>query len=131
MGATVIGTARPDAHDYLRELGATPADDSSEGFDAVLATANADALSALVARARAHAPIAYPNGVEPEPKIDGHPSLAFDGEMSREAFERLNRAIGKSTIPLRIEEFPLDRVVDAHRRIDQGHVEGKVVLRLT
>jgi NADPH2:quinone reductase len=128
--ATVIGTARPEMYDYLRELGGTPAIDSSDGFDAILATVNANDLAALVSRAKPTAPVAYPNGVEPEPKFDGHPSLPFDGEMSHDAFERLNTAIGKRTIPLHIEEFPLDRIVDAHRRIDQGHVEGKIVLRI-
>jgi NADPH:quinone reductase len=126
----VIGTARPDAYDYLRALGGEPAGDSSEGFDAVLATANGEALPSFVSRAKAHAAIAYPNGVEPEPKFDGHPSVPFDGKMTHGAFESLNKAIGDRTIPLHVEEFPLDDIVDAHRRIDQGHVEGKIVLRI-
>jgi NADPH2:quinone reductase len=128
--ATVIGTARAETSEYLRALGGTPLDDSSNGFEAILATVNGNDLPALVSRAKAQAPIAYPNGVEPEPKFDGHPSLAFDGEMSHDALERLNRAIGNRTIPLHIEEFTLDQVVDAHRRIEQGHVEGKIVLRI-
>jgi NADPH:quinone reductase-like Zn-dependent oxidoreductase len=128
--AGVFGTAHSDGYDYLRELGGAPVVDSSNGFDAILATANGSDLAGLVARATPNAPIAYPNGVEPGPKFDGHPSLPFDGEMSHDAFERLNKAIGKRTIPLHIEEFPLDRIVDAHRRIDQGHVEGKIVLRI-
>ena len=127
---TVIGTARAEAYDYLRALGGTPADDASAGFDAILATANGDALPSFVSRAKAQAPVAFPNGVEPEPKFNGHPSVPFDGEMTRGAFERLNKAIGKRTIPLHIEEFPLARAVDAHRRIEQGHVEGKIVLRI-
>jgi NADPH:quinone reductase-like Zn-dependent oxidoreductase len=56
--------------------------------------------------------------------------LPFDGENTRAAFDGLNRAIGKRTIPLQVEEFPLDRVVDAHRRLEQGHIEGKIVLRI-
>lgn len=126
----VIGTARAGAYEYLRTLGGGPAVDSSEGFDAVLATANGDTLAAFVSRAKASAPVAYPNGVEPEPKFDGHPSVPFDGKMSRGAFENLNTAIGDRTIPLHVEEFPFDRIVDAHRRIERGHVEGKVVLRI-
>jgi hypothetical protein len=50
--------------------------------------------------------------------------------MSREDFERLNEAIGTRSMPLRVEEFPLDRAVDAHHRIEQGRVEGKIVLRI-
>ncbi len=126
----VMGTARAGAHEYLRTLGGEPADGSSEGFDAILTTANGDALPTFLSRAKAGAPIAYPNGVEPEPKFDGHPSLPFDGQMSRAAFESLNEAIGTRTIPLQVEEFPFARIVDAHRRIEQGHVEGKIVLRI-
>lgn len=74
--------------------------------------------------------MAYPNGVEPEIHVDGHPSLPFDGELSREAFEQLNKAIGKRTLPLRVDVFALDRAADAHRRVEEGHVVGKIVLRI-
>jgi len=50
--------------------------------------------------------------------------------MSHEAFDRLNAAIGSRTIPLRIKVFPLKDVVEAHRRIEHGHVLGKIVLRI-
>jgi NADPH:quinone reductase len=50
--------------------------------------------------------------------------------MSHEAFQRFNAAIGSRTIPLRTEVFPLDDVVAAHRRIEKGHVVGKIVLRV-
>jgi NADPH2:quinone reductase len=143
MGATVVGTGRPETHEYLRTLGAAHAIDprsprrdavikelAPNGFDAVLATANGDDLPAFLSHLRSDAPIAYPNGVEPEIHIDGHPSLPFDGGMSREDFERLNEAIGTRSMPLRVEAFPLGRAVDAHRRIEQGRVEGKIVLRI-
>lgn len=143
MGATVVGTGRPEAHEYLRRLGAAHAIDprsprraavikeiARNGFDAVLATANGDDLPAFLSQLRSDAPIAYPNGVEPDIHIEAHPSLPFDGGMSREDFERLNEAIGTRSMPLRVEVFPLDRAVDAHRRIEQGRVEGKIVLRI-
>ncbi len=143
IGATVIGTARPDAHDYLRALGAAHAIDSHsprreavikgtapEGFDAALVTATGDDLPAFLSHLRSNAPMAYPNGVEPEIRIAGHPSLPFDAEMSRQAFDVLNKAIGKRTIPLRVDVFELDRAADAHRRIEEGHVVGKIALRI-
>jgi len=143
MGATIIGTARPDAHAYLRKLGAAHAIDphspqrgsalqriAPKGFDAMLATANGKDLPALVPDLRPRAPIGYPNGVEPEIVIDGHPSRPFDGTMARRNFQLLNEAIGARTMPLRVEVFPLERVVDAHRRFEQGHVVGKIVLRI-
>ena len=142
-GATVVGTARPEAQEYVRRLGAAHTIDpnSSEyeriitreapgGFDAALVTASGDKLPAFLSRLKAKAPFAYPNGVEPKPHLDDHPDLAFDGEMSRRAFERLNIAIGPRTIPLRTEVFSLKDVIEAHRRIEQGHVIGKIVLRI-
>ena len=59
-----------------------------------------------------------------EPKFDRHPSVPFDGKMSRDAFESLNEAMGERTIPPHVGEFPFDHIVVAHRRINQGHVEG-------
>jgi NADPH:quinone reductase len=142
-GVTVIGTARPDAQEYVRELGAahtinptsseretTIKRDVKEGFDACLAATNGDTLPAFLAHLKKEAPIAYPNGVEPKPHFKGHPVLAFDGEMAAEAFERLNAAIGSRPIPLRTQVFQLKDVVEAHNRIEQGHVVGKIVLRI-
>jgi NADPH2:quinone reductase len=142
-GATVIGAARPDAQDYVRSLGAAHAADpnSSErnailkrfahdGFDSAIVAANGDSLPDFLSHLKAGAPFAYPNGVEPKPHISGHAALTFDGEMSRAAIERLNTAIGSRTIPLRVEEFSLNDVAEAHRRIEQGHVVGKIVLRI-
>ena len=142
-GATVVGSARADAQDYVRSLGAAHAADpnSSEysailkrfapqGFDAAIVSANSDALAVFLSHLKAGAPFAYPNGVEPKPHSSGHTALTFDGEMSRAAIERLNAAIASQTIPLRVQEFPLNHVVEAHQRIEQGHVAGKIVLRI-
>jgi NADPH2:quinone reductase len=143
IGATVTATARPDAHEYVRRLGAAHAIDPhspareaaikrtvARGFDEAFITANGDDLSAFLAHLKAGAPLAFPNGVEPEPHADGHRALAFDGKTSRTAFKELNKAIGSRTIPLRVQVFSLERVVDAHRRIERGHVVGKIVLRI-
>jgi NADPH2:quinone reductase len=141
---TIVGTARPEAQEYVRSLGAAHAIDphSSEyervmkrvapgGFDAALITASSDRLPAYLSHLKTKAPFAYPNGVEPVPHAEGHRGLAFDGEMSREAFDRLIAAIGPRTIPLRTELFPFKDVVEAHRRIERGHVIGKIVLRIS
>ena len=143
LGASVTGTARRDAHEYVRRLGADQVVDphsstheavikraAPAGFDGALITANGDALSAFTAWLKPRAPLAFPNGVEPEPQALGHRALAFDGEMPRKAFIDLNKAIGSRKISLQLEVFSLERVADAHRRIEQGHVVGKVVLRI-
>jgi NADPH:quinone reductase len=142
-GVTVIRTARPDAQDYVRSLGAAHAFDANSperegvikrvaktGFDACLVTASGDKLRDFLAHLKDKAPLAYPNGVEPAPSLHGHPALACDGEMSRGAIDRLNAAIGSKTIPFRTQVYPLKDVVGAHSRIEQGHVVGKIVLRI-
>lgn len=141
--ARVTGTARPDAHEYIRRLGAAHAIDPhsrareaaikravASGFDGALITANGEDLSAFLAHLKVRAPLAFPNGVEPEPHAKGHRALGFDGAMSRNAFKDWSKAIGARTIPLRVQVFSLERVVEAHRRIEQGHVVGKIVLRI-
>ena len=143
IGASVTGTARPDARDYVRGMGADHVVDSHsparqaaikraapERFDAALITANGEDLPTFLAHLKPRAPLAFPNGVEPEPQARGHRALAFDGEMSRKAFSELNKAIGSRKLPLRVRVFSLDRVSEAHRRIEQGHVVGKIVLRI-
>jgi NADPH:quinone reductase len=142
-GATVVASAQPDAQEYVRSLGAarTINPNSSqresllkriapEGFDGALVTAAGETLPAFLSHLKAGKPFAYPNGVEPKPHFSGHSALAFDAEMSHEAFDRLNAAIGSRTIPLRTKVFPLKDVVEAHRRIERGHVLGKIVLRI-
>jgi NADPH2:quinone reductase len=142
-GATVVATAQPDAQEYVRSLGAahTINPNSSEresllkriapaGFDAAVVTSNSDALPAFLSHLKAGASFGYPNGVEPKPHLSGHTGLAFDGSMSHESFVRLNTAIARQTIPLRLHAFPLKDVVEAHRRIEHGHVLGKIVLRI-
>jgi NADPH:quinone reductase len=140
-GAIVTGTARPDAQEYVRSLGAAHTIDpnSSERLsiikraakaDACLITANGETLADFLSHLKPNAPLAFPNGVEPKPSLHGHPHHAFDAEMSGKAIERLNAAIGSRTIPLRTQIYRFKDVAEAHRRIEEGHVVGKIVLRI-
>ncbi|MBV8638818.1 MAG: NADP-dependent oxidoreductase [Candidatus Eremiobacteraeota bacterium] len=135
IGASVTGTAKPDAFDYLLKLGAAYAVEPQDsqfkhGFDAALFTTNGDTSNRWGAHLHRGAALAYPNGVEPEPQVPNHEAIAFDGEMSRAALDEFNKAIGTQTIPLNVDVYPFDRVVDAHRRIEAGHVIGKIVLQI-
>lgn len=140
-GLRVAGTARTDAQDYVRQLGATHVFDANssereavikrltpDGFDAALIATNSDALPDILKHLKTGAPLSYPNGVEPKPHLKGHSSVAFDGEMSRKAWDRLNAVIGSRAIPLKTEVFPLKDVAEAHERFERGHVVGKIVL---
>src|SRR6201996_5222476 len=73
-GTTVIGTARSDAQEYVRTLGAAHTIDpnsteresvikrvAKDGFDAALVTANTDALAYFLSHLKPKAPIAFPN----------------------------------------------------------------------
>jgi NADPH:quinone reductase len=138
--ATIVGTARPDAHGYVHRLGAANVVDPTSpediqratwrGLDGALATANGPTLAACLRHLKSGAPLVYPNGVEPEPVSDRHPSIAYDADTAPGAFERLNAAIGHDVIPLEVTTFALDDAPAAHRRVEAGHVVGKVVLRI-
>jgi NADPH:quinone reductase-like Zn-dependent oxidoreductase len=143
QGVNVVGTARPDAQEYVRSLGAAHTIDptsrereavikraAKEGFDACLTTSNGDTLHDFLSHLKAKAPVGYPHGVEPEPHFNGHRGIAFDGAMSHDAFMKLNAAIGSREIPLKTEVFSFKEVVEAHRRIEQGHIVGKIVLQI-
>jgi NADPH:quinone reductase-like Zn-dependent oxidoreductase len=142
-GVTVVGTARPDAQEYVRSLGAAHTIDpnsperegvikraAKDGFDAALITARGDALADFLSHLKPKAPIAFPNGVEPKLTFNGHPVSAFDGSMSHEAFRKLNAAILARTLPLKTQVFSFQDVAAAHRRIEEGHVVGKIVLHV-
>jgi NADPH:quinone reductase len=143
MKVKVVGTARPDAHEYVHSLGAMHAISphagrlesvmaraSLPGWDAALVTANGDTLPEFLSHLKQGAPVAYPEGVEPEPVAPRHPVIAFNGVSSRKAFERLEQATGERVLPLALTAYPLADVAEAHRRVERGHVVGKIVLRI-
>ena len=74
--------------------------------------------------------LAYPNGIEPEPrKRRGLKITSYDAEAGVRPFERLEEAIRESRLQVPIASIlPLDDVARAHERIEEGHVVGKVVL---
>ena len=76
--------------------------------------------------------VAYPNGIEPEPKRRrGIKTKPYDGVPGREEFERLSRAIEAARLQVPIAaEFALADAVRAHERLAQGHILGKIVLRV-
>jgi len=75
--------------------------------------------------------VAYPNGVEPEPRAPkGVKRLAYDGEPSADAFERLNKLIAQGPFHVELGRvYPLEDAARAHREIEQHHL-GKVALRI-
>jgi len=145
-GARVLATASgSDGVALVRKLGADAAVDgrdgdiagaaqefAPEGVDAILAFAGGDTLERCIDALRKGGRLAYPNGIEPEPKRRrGIKTKPYDGTPGREEFEHLGRAIESARLQVPIAaEFPLADAKLAHERLARGRVLGKIVLRV-
>jgi NADPH:quinone reductase len=143
-GARVLGVASgADGVELVRKLGADAALDgrnddiaqalqefAPEGIDAVLALSGGDTLDRVVESVKSGGRVAYPNGVEPEPKK--RPGIrvdSYDAVPGVREFSNLTSAIEAMNLIVPIAAtFPLGNAADAHRRLEQGHVLGKIVL---
>ena len=121
----VIDGKREDITTAAREF-------APEGVDAVLAFVGGDELHACIDSLRKGGRVAHPNGIEPVPRARKHVRVkSFDAEASPEKFAALTRAVVASGLSVPIaDSFPLGRAADAHRRMERGHVLGKVVVSL-
>lgn len=145
-GAHVIATASTaDGEKALHDLGIEDVFDpraadasarlkslAPNGLNAVLAFAGGDALEQCIDQLVQGGRVAYPNGVEPEPRK--RPKIrmtAYDGETGRKAFERLNRAVAESQLKVLIaDQFPLEEAAKAQARVEQPHIIGRVALQI-
>ena len=145
-GARVIATARGDAPKrLLRKLGADKIIDPStknavaqvrafapNGLDAALALAGGSMLEHLLVLVRPGGRVAYPNGVEPpphaRPKIK---HISYDAESGPRRFAQLSRAVSEARLQVPIAQVcPLENAAEAHERIKNGHVLGRIVLQI-
>jgi NADPH:quinone reductase len=137
-GARVLATATgSDGIDLVRRLGADEAIDGKrgkipDGIDAVLAFVGGKDLTRCLDALRKGGRVAYPNGVEPEPrKRKGIKMKAYDAITGVREFERLGRAVEEAKLEVPIAAtFKLEDAANAHRFIEKGHVIGKVVIRM-
>jgi NADPH2:quinone reductase len=144
-GAYVLATASgSDGLEFVRRLGANEAVDGKRddilaaarqfapgGVDAVLAFVGGKELTRCLDALRKGGRVAYPNGVEPEPrKRKGIRMKAYDGVPGVREFERFGRAVEEADLQVPIAAgFKLEDAAEAHRLLEKGHVLGKVVLR--
>jgi NADPH:quinone reductase-like Zn-dependent oxidoreductase len=139
-GARVIATANGgDGRELLRRLGVDEAVDTQHddvlaaarriapgGVDAILALTGGPALERCIAALRDGGTLAHPNGVAVP---GGVPARAFDGVPTPQTFARLTATIDAAPIDVPIAAtFSLDDAAEAHRRLERGHVLGKIVL---
>ena len=146
-GARVLATASGrDGVALARRLGADVAVDGKkedllaaarrfapDGVDAVLAFAGGKSLArCLDALKPRGARLVYPNGVEPAPrKRNGVRFITYDGKPGLDEFRRLNRAVEGARLKVPITKtYLLARARDAYRLAGEGHVVGKVALRI-
>lgn len=146
MMARVLAVASgTDGVDLVKHLGADRSVDghdlnivdavldfAPEGLDAALTFANSEDLDKALKRVKKGGSIAYPNGVEPEPKGSAGVKVhAFDGIPSPDAFERLNALIAKGDFRVHISRiYSLDEAAQAHRDVLKHHI-GKLAFRIS
>ena len=88
-----------------------------DGLDAALITAGGPAADEALAAMRSGGRVAYPNGVEPEPKTpSGISAKAYDGMPDPQAIEKLNRLVESEGLPpfeVHVaRSFPLDQAAE-------------------
>lgn len=144
MGARVLAVASgEDGVDLARRLGADVVvngrkDDveaaarsfSPGGLDAALLTAGGEVAEKALGAMRKGGRVAYPNGVEPEPKPRAGLTIrSYDGMPDSQVFEKLNRLIESGPFEVHVARvFPLEQAADALRAMD-SHYLGKLALR--
>lgn len=138
-GATVIGTASEDNHEFLETLGIIPVSygpglaervrdvlDDGDRVTAVLDNHGADTIDA-----------ALELGVPPErintiaafgPSAKGARTVGGRAAGNAELAE-LAKLIAENELMLPIDSiFPIERTVEAYARLEAGHVRGKIVV---
>jgi NADPH:quinone reductase-like Zn-dependent oxidoreductase len=140
-GARVIATASERNFDFLRELGADPidyhADDvparvrellANDGADAALDLFGGDDREQAFESLRQGGRLASVARPPPEPR-EGHEVHYVFVRPDGEGLRYLGELVDAGKLRPHIEEvFPLERVADAHERLEDGHVRGKLVL---
>jgi NADPH:quinone reductase-like Zn-dependent oxidoreductase len=139
-GAQVLATGKGrEAREFLRGLDVDEAIDTEhddvlaamrriapEGVDALLALIGGPELERALKGLRAGAVVAHPNGVDVPPSAA---AVAFDGVPNPAAFARLSATIDAAPIDVPIAAtYSLVAADEAHRRLERGHVFGKIIL---
>ncbi len=138
------GTGRPAAA-LLKRLGADAVIDARDksaveqvrdfapnGIDAALVLAAGDSREALLQLVRKGGRVAYPNGVEPTPqKLRSYQLISYDAASGRSQFRRLTQVATDANLTVPIAAvYPLAQAAKAHERLAQGHILGRIVLRI-
>jgi NADPH2:quinone reductase len=145
-GARVLATASgKDGVNFTRTLGADLVVDGRKddiaavarafapyGIDAVLAFVGGPSLTRCLGTLRRGGRVAHPNGIAPVPRARrGIVITAYDAKAGIRELERLDRAWTQTRLQIPIAKtYTLANAVRAHQRLAQGHVLGKIILRV-
>jgi len=124
-----VGSAVPVVDGHKDDVLAAARRFAPGGLDAALLTAGGKSAEKALEAIRSSGRVAYPRGVEPEPKARPGISInSYDGTPSREAMQKLNRLIEKAPFEVHVARtFPLEQASEAHRALDE-HYLGKIAL---
>ncbi|NIY63096.1 NADP-dependent oxidoreductase [Streptomyces malaysiensis] len=139
-GATVIGTASPANHDYLRSLGAIPVAYGEGLADRVRAVApkGVDAVYDVAGQGGLPVSIELRGGTTDRIVTIADPAAAdlgvtFSGGGGGRPLEKIAgyarlAAEGRLRVPV-VRSFPLADAAEAHEQSETGHSRGKLILR--
>ncbi|MET0916524.1 MAG: NADP-dependent oxidoreductase [Jiangellaceae bacterium] len=137
VGAEVIGTASPQNHDYVRELGAAAVLDYHAGpiseqldepVDMVLDLIGGSALEDAPRQVRDAARIVSVIDPSTVLGLGGKYVFVRPDMASLDALTELFDA-GKIRVDV-TATFPLERLADAHRLSEEGHTRGKIAVTI-
>jgi NADPH:quinone reductase-like Zn-dependent oxidoreductase len=145
MGAQVLAVASgEDGVALAKKLGADAVVDghkddveaaakqfAPEGLDAALLTAGGEAAEKAVSTLKKGGRLAYPHGVEPEPKVREDIKVKqYDGMPDREAIDKLNQLIKSGPFEVHVARtYPLEKAAEAHKALET-HYLGKLALKV-
>jgi NADPH:quinone reductase len=125
LGADVVVDGRHD------DLVAAARGFAPNGLDAALLTAAGRAAEQVLTTLKKGARVAYPNGVEPEPKVRSDIQVtSYDGSPEAEVVSKLNRLIGSA--PFEVHVARTYRLEDAAQALEalKEHYLGKLALKV-
>jgi NADPH:quinone reductase len=121
-------------HSRTGDIAAAAQQLAPNGVDAVLGLAGGDMLERCIDALRqdGRGRVAYLYGLEPLPKPRLGIRMTLYSFISGTAeFEHLNKAVEATKLGVPIAaEYPLAEAAEAHKRLEAGHLIGKIVLRV-
>ena len=143
-GARVISTASASNHDFLRELGAEPVEYADgdaaarvreladgDGADAAFDVFGGDGRETAFASLRRGGRLVSLSSPAPEPRDGYEVHYIFVRPSGYDLGEHITPLVHEGRLRPHIEAtYPLERAAEAHERLEQGHVRGKLVLTI-